>query len=76
MLVHLQFVITVPSGTALAWPREVKHLGLTLTHEPLTSTGYGSEEVALEDLSRYSTAFPCIQSAECIVYAEEPRDAS
>jgi hypothetical protein len=73
----MQFVLSLDgTSTCLAWPRDCKRagLGMHLTHEPLESIGYGSEEVAIADLDRWTDKYKNIISAECIVYGD--RDAT
>jgi hypothetical protein len=72
MLVRLQFIVSLgDAGTALAWPADNKPLGLRLTYEPLSSIGYGSEAVAIADLDRWLSLFPCITAAETVVLGLE-----
>jgi hypothetical protein len=70
-LFHLQFIIRCDNGTAVAWPLNAKHGNMWFTHDPLSSIGYGSEAVAIADLDRWLDKFPCIISAEVLVWGEQ-----
>ena len=66
MLYRSQFILDLGTcGTALAWP--ARSQWMELTREPLETIGYGSERMAIEDLERWTRAFPQIRSAEAIL---------
>jgi hypothetical protein len=69
MLYYLQFTLRIHADiTAVSWPCDDKHGDMWLTHDPLSSIGYGSEAVAVADLDRWLARFPQIFDAEAVLY--------
>lgn len=62
---RLQFVLCHSGNSSLAYPREAKGT-MSLTHSIFDCVLYGSEDLAIEDVSRWCVKFPEILSAEAI----------